>query len=149
MRVKKVKEFMNTTPVTINRATPVKEIAHVFLTHKVDFLPVVDEENHLLGVITEKDVLTPFIPDYFELLDDIGFISDFGSLESSLTESLEYLLVAEDIMIKNPITIDEDTSLFKALVLIYKHDVRHLPVLREKKLVGTVSRADILKALFF
>lgn len=148
MEVKKVKEFMNTSVVTIHRATTIKEIAHIFLTHDFDFLPVVDEENRLLGVITKKDILTPFLPEYFELLDDIDFISDFGSLEASLTETLEYLLVAEDIMVKDPVTIDEEASLFKAVALISHHKIRHLPVVREGKLVGIVSRTDILRAIF-
>lgn len=149
MKVKKVKEFMNKDLITITRATHIKEIAQMFLTHRINLIPVVDSENRLLGVITEKDILTPFIPDYFELLEDVGFISDFGFLESSLAESLEHLLVAEDIMVKNPITIDEEASLFKALALIYQHNLRSLPVVRQGKLVGMVSQADILKILFF
>lgn len=149
MKVKKVKEFMDANPATINRATHVKEIAHIFLTRRVDSLPVVDSENRLLGVITEKEILTPFIPDYFELLEDIGFISDFGSLESSLMESLEHLLVAEDIMVKDPPVIDQEASLFKALVLTYRYNAKSLPVVGEDKLVGIVSQTDIVKALFF
>lgn len=148
MKVKKVKEFMNTSPVTIDRATTIKEIARIFLTHSFDFLPVVDKENHLLGVITKKDILTPFVPEYFELLNGIDFISDFGSLETSFTETLEHLLVAEDIMVKDPVTIDEEASLFKAIALISHYGVRHLPVVREGKLVGIVSRTDILRAIF-
>ncbi len=148
MKVKKVKDFMNTQIVSIKRATPIGEIARIFLTHGFDFLPVVDEENHLLGVITKKDILAPFIPEYFELLDSVDFISDFGSLESSVTETLEHLLVAEDIMIKDPITIDEEASLFKAIALISHHKVRHLPVVRQGKIVGIVSRTDILRAIF-
>lgn len=139
---------MTTDLVTINRATTIKEIAKIFLTHSFDFLPVVDEKNHLLGVITKKDILTPFLPEYFEFLEDINFISDFGSLEISFTESLEYLLLAEDIMVKNPVTIDEEASLFKAIALISHYKVKHLPVIREGKLVGIVSRTDILRALF-
>lgn len=148
MKIKKVKEFMTTRLITINRATTIKEIARIFLTHSFDFLPVVDKENHLLGVITKKDILAPFLPEYFNLLEDINFISDFGSLEISITESLEHLLLAEDIMVKNPVTVDEETSLFKAIALISHHKVRHLPVVREGKLVGIVSRTDILRALF-
>ena len=148
MKIKKVKEFMTTDVVTIARATPMRGIAEIFLTHSFDFLPIVDAENRLLGVVTKKDILTPFLPDYFELLEDVNFISDFGSLESSLTETLEHLLVAEDIMIKDPVTIEEGASLLKALALIYQHKIRHLPVVREGKLVGILSRTDILRALF-
>jgi len=148
MKIKKVKEFMTTRLITINRATTIKEIARIFLTHSFDFLPVVDKENHLLGVITKKDILAPFLPEYFNLLEDINFISDFGSLEISITESLEHLLLAEDIMVKNPVTVDEETSLFKAIALISHYKVRHLPVVKEGKLVGIVSRTDILRALF-
>ncbi len=148
MKIKKVKEIMSKNLVTVRRNTTMKEIAHIFLNSGFDFLPVVDEKNNLLGVITKKDILAPFIPDYFELLEDINFISDFGSLEVSLTETLGHLLLAEDIMTKDPIVIREDDSLFKALVLISRHGVRHLPVVREGKLVGIINRTDILREIF-
>lgn len=148
MKVKKIKEIMSKDLVTVKRNTTIKEIAHIFLNSGFDFLPVVDDENHLLGVITKEDILTPFIPDYFELLDDIDFISDFGFLEASLTETLGHLLLAEDVMTKNPVTITEEESLFKALAIISRRGVRHLPVIRENRLVGIINRTDILREIF-
>lgn len=148
MKVKKVKEFMSRNIVKIGRSTPLRQIARVFMEEKADFLLVVDKEERLVGVITQKDILTPFIPEYFDFLDDIDFISDFGSLEDSLPEALENLILAEDIMVKEIITVGEDASLFKALALIYKHKVRHLPVVKEGKIVGIVTPADIIRALF-
>ncbi|MBC7189666.1 CBS domain-containing protein [Candidatus Aerophobetes bacterium] len=88
------------------------------------------------------------MPEYFELLEDLDFVSNFGLLESSFTETLEHLLVAEDIMTKEPVTIQEEASLFKALALIHRYKVRHLPVLRGEKLVGVVTRTDIIRAIF-
>ncbi len=144
----KIKDFMTKKVVAIGRETTIKEIAHIFLTHTFDLLPVVDKGNNLLGVIAKKDLLSPFVPEYFDLLEDIGFISDFGSLETIPGAILENLLVAEDIMRENPVTIDEEASCFKALALMASHDIRHLPVVKKRKLIGIVSRTDILKVIF-
>ena len=148
MTIRKVRDYTVRNVVTVRRATPVKDIAKLFLEHNIDFLPVVDKDNHLLGVITKKDILAPFLPDYFDLLDDIDFISDFGFLESSLTETLELLLVADDVMIRKVVTIEEEASLLKAVALIHQHKVRHLPVVRDNQLVGVISRTDLIRALF-
>ncbi|MFQ6067324.1 MAG: CBS domain-containing protein [bacterium] len=144
----KVKDFMTKKVVTIGRETTIQEMAHIFLTHTFDLLPVVDKENNLLGVIAKKDLLSPFVPEYFDLLEDIGFISDFGGLETVPGTILENLLLAEDIMRENPVTIDEEASCFKALALMASHDIRHLPVVKKGKLIGIVSRTDILKVIF-
>lgn len=144
----KIKDFMTKKVVTIGRETTIQEIAHIFLTHTFDLLPVVDKGNNLLGIIAKKDLLSPFVPEYFDLLEDIGFISDFGFLETVPGAILENLLVAEDIMRENPITIDKESSCFKALALMASHDIRHLPVVEKGKLIGIVSRTDILKVIF-
>lgn len=140
--------MMTTRVVSVKRSTSIKEIMKIFLEHPFHFLPVVDEEGNLLGVITEKDVLTPFIPEYFDLFEDLDFVSDFGKLEEPPIEILENLLVAEDVMRKNPVVIQKEASLFKAIVLMTKKGVAHLPVVEGKKLLGVISRTDILKAIF-
>ncbi len=144
----KVEDLMTKKVVTISRETTIKKIAHIFLTHTFDLLPVVDKGNNLLGVIAKKDLLSPFVPDYFDLLEDIGFVSDFGSLETVPGTILENLLVAEDIMRENPVIVDGEASCFKALALMASHDIRHLPVVEKRKLIGIVSRTDILRVIF-
>ena len=144
----KVKDFMTKNVVTISRETTIQEIARIFLTHTFDLLPVVNKENKLLGVIAKKDLLSPFVPEYFDLLEDIEFISDFGFLEAVPGAILENLLVAEDIMRENPVIIDKEASCFKVLALMASREIRHLPVVEEGKLVGIVSRTDILKIIF-
>jgi len=144
----KVKDFMTREIRTITRQTTIRKIAHLFLRFQVGFLPVVDEEMRLLGEITKKDILAPFLPDYFDLLEDITFISDFGSLENLPLEILENLIVAEDIMIRSVVTIDQEASLFKVIALMAQHDVRHIPVVKQERLIGIVSWTDMLRVIF-
>ena len=144
----KVKDFMTRKIKTITQQTTIREIAHIFLSFQVGFLPVVDEEMRLLGEITKKDILAPFLPDYFDLLEDITFISDFGSLENLPLEILENLIVAEDIMIKSVVTINQEASLFKVIALMAQHDIRHIPVVEKGRLIGIISRTDILRVIF-
>ena len=101
-------------------------------------------------MVTKTELIDVLIPDYFDMVSDFLFIDDFGALEDKLEAipSLD-LFIAEDLMITNVITINENASLMKAPVLMNKYNVRRLPVInKDKKLVGIATRMDVCSALF-
>ena len=144
-----VKNYMTGNPVTIPSSTTFSQTAQLFYENHFDAFPVVDEAMHLLGIISRTDLLKTFIPEYFDLLDDLSFIKDFGALEidEESAKMMEKLLLADDLMTTKIITVSEDSTLFKAITLMMKNRIRCLPVVRGDKLVGVISRTDILKAL--
>ncbi|OGW75266.1 MAG: hypothetical protein A2Z72_00875 [Omnitrophica bacterium RBG_13_46_9] len=146
----KVRDVMTRDVITVGLSTGIREIYRIFCEKHISGVPVVAEENLLLGMVTKTEILNVLIPDYFDMVGDFLFIDDFGALEEQLesTPSLE-LFIAEDLMIRNIIAIKESASLMKAPVLMNKHNVRRLPVVDNSgKLVGIVTRTDIFRALF-
>lgn len=125
----------------------VKEAALLMAENNVGTLPVVDENSILVGVTTMRDVIHIFLPDFISLLSNISFIKDFGDWRNPSAESMqraESLLVA-DIM-EDPVSVEEDCSLVKALSFMEKFRIRDLPVVKNGKLVGIASRVDIGRA---
>ena len=125
----------------------VKEAALLMAENNVGTLPVVDEASVLVGVTTMRDVIHIFLPDFVSLLSNIKFVKDYGDLGTPSREDMdraESLLVA-DIMAE-PVSVEDDCTLIRALSFMDKHRIRDLPVVKEGKLVGIASRVDIGRA---
>ncbi|MFC1576082.1 HPP family protein [Candidatus Omnitrophota bacterium] len=146
----RVKDAMTRTMITISPGSGIREIYKIFCNKSVGGVPVVDKDNKLLGIVTKTELLDVLIPDYFGMVSDFLFIDDFGALEEKL-ESLPTLelFIAEDLMHKDVITIDEEASLMKAPALMSKFNIRRLLVVdKDKRLSGIITRMDICHALF-
>ena len=127
-----------------HREMTVREAAALMAENNVGTLPVVDGTSKLVGVTTMRDVIQIFLPDFVSLLSNISFVKDYGDWGSPSRESLkraESLLVA-DIMAE-PVSVEDDCTLIRALSFMHKHRIRDLPVVKEGKLVGIASRVDI------
>jgi predicted transcriptional regulator len=144
----KVKDLMTKEVISVNRTTAIKKVVRIFSESAFGSLPVVGEEKKIVGIITKKDLLMTFLPEYFDLLEDVSFIEDFGLLEESLSLLEEGLLLVDDVMSKKVVTIKEDESLFKAVALMIQSDVRRLPVVdEENKLVGIITQTHVCQAI--
>jgi CBS domain-containing protein len=125
----------------------VKKAAALMAENNVGTLPVVDETSKLVGVTTMRDIIQIFLPDFVSLLSNITFVKDYGDLGTPSRENLqsaERLLVA-DIM-EQPISVEDDCTLIRALSFMHNYSIRDLPVVKEGKLVGIASRVDIGRA---
>ena len=125
----------------------VREAALLMAENNVGTLPVVDGDMVLVGVTTMRDVIQIFLPDFVPLLSNIRFVTDFGDLDTPSRENIrlaESLSVA-DIM-EEPVSVEDDCTLIRALSFMEKYRIRDLPVVREGKLVGIASRVDIGRA---
>jgi CBS domain-containing protein len=125
----------------------VKEAALLMAESNVGTLPVVDDASQLVGVTTMRDVIQIFLPDFVPLLSNIRFVRDYGDLGTPSREDIQRadsLLVA-DIM-EEPVSVEIDCTLIRALSFMEKYRIRDLPVIKEGKLVGIASRVDIGRA---
>ncbi|MCR6544758.1 CBS domain-containing protein [Dehalobacterium formicoaceticum] len=141
------KDIMSKNVVAIKKDTKIEDIATILIENHISGVPVVDDDNHLIGIVTEGDLLhqetAPRLPGVFSLLG--GFIyyngldryrDDFKKLSAT---------IAEEIMTKDVLTIREDMDVADIASIFVNKNVNRVPVLRNKKLIGIVSRADILK----
>jgi CBS domain-containing protein/sugar phosphate permease len=120
----KVKEFMN-PPITVKDNTLVIEVTKIMSEKDIGFLPVISSDTgKLVGVISEKDLMSILC-------------CDITNKDKPVKE----------FMIKDVITISPDSTLKEALEKFIDHKIRHLPVVKDDRVVGVVSVKDVLKLI--
>jgi CBS domain-containing protein len=142
----KVGDFMTAQVVTVHSDSPVSDAARLMLQRKISGLPVVDAGDHVVGIVTEHDLLRRRTdgpgsksPHWLRLMTEPGKITD----ESFRFEGAK----VEEVMTRDPLTITEDTPIEEACRLIKENGIKRLPVVRDKRLVGILARADLVRAL--
>ena len=140
----KVKEIMTTGLKTTTADASVKYAANIMCLNNISGLPVVDDNDKIIGVISEKDVLQKMFPDMSDVAES-GTIN-FENMEKSYTDALG--LTVGDLMTTNVATVDADMPIMKAATLMCARQIRRIPVTKGGKLVGIVSIGDVHKAIF-
>lgn len=142
-----VKDIMTRNVRTVRKDDTIRTVADIICSNKISGLPVIDEENHLLGVISEKDILNALLPSYSEFLHDPIRSRDFESMEKSyhavLTKSVGSL------MTNRVFSASPNDPLMMAASQMALHRIRRIPVVEDgDRLVGVISLGDIHKAIF-
>jgi CBS domain-containing protein len=114
------KEVMKSGLLTVRTSTPVYEVMEILATRNVTGLPVVDDYMNLLGIVSEKDIL--------KLLYD-------PAAKPGL---------AEEYMTTGVIGFDQNSSLFEICDCLINNNFRRVPILDGGKLIGIISRTDIM-----
>jgi len=117
----KAKDVMTTGVITARKNAPVQDAIQALIDNNITGLPVVDNEMNVVGIITEKDML--------KLLYDLE--TDGGRVEEFMTEATK--------------SFDEDDDLIDVCNCFIQNPFRRVPILSEGKLVGIISRADIIE----
>lgn len=141
----KVKEIMTTNVRTAKVDTPVRDIAQVMCFNKISGLPVVDDENNIVGIVSEKDVLKQMFPDISEVAREEG-TPDFERMEKDYSDGLK--LKTGDIMTKMVASVTPEMPVMKAVSMMCVRQIRRIPVVQDRKLVGIISLGDVHKAIF-
>jgi CBS domain-containing protein len=124
----KVKSVMTTEVVCVAPGTPFKECVAMIRVHRVGALPVVDESGRLLGILSESDLLRK------------------EEHSTGRDERRATARTAADAMTRTVISSTPESSLGEAARLMHAASIRHLPITDgEDRLIGIVSRADLLK----
>lgn len=143
-----VRDLMTTDVVTVHAASTVGDVARLTLESKLSGIPVVDDNNALRGLVTEKDLVAKHarvhLPTYFGIL---GTWFPFGTHESD--EDMRHVLAvtAGDIMTHEPVTIGPDVDIDDAATLMVDRNANPIPVVENGRLIGIISRADIIRIL--
>ena len=117
------KEMMTTQVMTVKPYTSIKDAMQLLVGIEISGLIVTDDNDDILGIVTERDLLVAY-----EFLGQVrGPISNY--------------------MNKNIVGIQEDTTFEEISKLLVQGDIRRVPVLRGTKVVGVISRRDLLKAV--
>lgn len=140
-----VKYFMTTAIKSVPPDMNAREALKILTTEGVSGLPVVDKDGVLLGVFTEKEVLTAIMPVYVK---DVGTFV-YGEDPKAILKKIAGFdkLTVRELMRKEVPTLAEDASLTEASRIMLTLSQRRIVVVKDKKVIGVITRCDVMKAL--
>lgn len=142
-------QVMTSKVVTVEPATPLREVARLFVRHGISGAPVVDRAGAVIGMVSESDLLQRE-----ELSRDqqaSWWLEMIAEGEALAPEFVTYVRASEgcarEVMTREVIAVGEATSVAEIAALMLRHRIKRVPVLRDGRLVGIVSRADLIETL--
>jgi CBS domain-containing protein len=136
----KAGDVMTTGAATVRPDAPLIEAAQLMVQHQISGLPVIDAHDRLVGLVTENDFLRAGQSGKPRLLE---MLATAGSGEADELRARR----VDELMTRAPITVSSETPLEEVINLMHRHSVRRLPVVADGKVVGIVSRGNLLRAL--
>lgn len=147
-RPKKVKEAMSTNVITAAPDTSIREVARLLTEHHIRSVPVVDPDLKVVGIITESDLFLkekgmPFsavkLPALFERWVDPAQLSEI--YENAVHHT------AADVMTEDVICVTPEDTLEHTAWLMFRQDIKTMPVVENERLVGILARSDFIRIL--
>lgn len=140
------KDVMTTHVVTVRPDARVEHIAALLLEQRISGVPVVDADRRVVGIVTEGDLMRR--PDIGTERHRGWWLRLFGDERERAAEyARAHGSRAEEVMTRNVVTVTEATPVGEIARLLEEHRIKRVPVVRDGKLVGIVSRANLLHSL--
>ena len=145
-----LQEIMNKYPITVGKDEQITNVAKLMVKHNLTAIAVVDEENKLIGIVSEGDLLykkvRPHAPHYINILGANIYYGGIGEYDGQFKK----LLATEvaEIMSTEVITAYADAEVEVTVSAMVEKHLKNLPVVDEAyHLIGMVSRHDIMKLI--
>lgn len=142
---------MDRDPVTVAPEATVEEVVRLLKRHELPGVPVVNGGGRCVGIVTESDLVLAdeegdlHIPHYIELMGGVVFLEPLRRFEERLRKAAASR--AEDMMTADPVTVAPGDSVRRAARIIAEEGHNRIPVVEHGRLVGLVTRIDVLQAL--
>ena len=146
-----VRDIMETDVPVVHPDDSVESVLRLMRRHELPGVPVVNEGGRCVGIITDADLVLSeesgdlHLPHYFELFGGVVFLEPLRKFEQRLRKA--FSSTARDLMTEDPITIEADEPVSRAARVIAERKHNRLPVVEHGRLVGVVTRVDVLDAL--
>jgi CBS domain-containing protein len=127
----RVSELMSSPAISVEPDRPLKDVAETMLHHGISTVPVVDQSGEIVGILSETDLLR---------------FQARRVTAPQVTDSTE-VTVAADLMTRAVISTGPNTAFDDLVQLMVIHDVKRVPVVADGRLVGMVSRTDVVRVL--
>jgi len=147
----KVSKIMKSKVITASPSDPILHVEGLLLKYGISRI-IIERNQKPVGIITFRDFVPAKIPQWIAESADPKEVQEYKfkkGLEENHSNQMSYLFPfhATDIMATNPITVEADKDIKYAITKMVKHDISGLPVVKNKKLVGIITKSDIVNAL--
>jgi CBS domain-containing protein len=143
------RDVMTCHVVSVTSDTPVRKIASLLVKNRISAVPVVDRSGVPIGIVSEGDLIGRREAER-EARQDwwLTTLAEGEAVNPELLASLRLNYpTARDVMSAPVITVGEETSLAEIARLLTAHRIKRVPVVRDGRIVGIVSRADLVRTL--
>ncbi len=146
-----VGEIMDRDPETVTEDTDVKTVIEIMRTNELPGIPVVNDGGRCVGIVTETDMVLPdddgdlHLPHYVNIFGGTVFLEPLRKWEGRIKKA--FASTVADMMTADPVTVEPSTSIDEAAGIIHDTGHNRLPVVEHGRLVGVVTRVDVLGGL--
>jgi CBS domain-containing protein len=139
-------DVMTRDVLSIDPEKPVRDIAELLYTRRISGVPVVDDNGGVIGVVSEGDLIA-----HAAIVGEHHRSWWLSLFEDEAVTARDYLKAhgrtARDVMTTNVVSIEETATLAEIAEALHRHRIKRVPVIRGGKLVGIVTRGNLLQAL--
>jgi len=146
-----IRDIMTKSVITVSTDDSVEKCAKLLQENDISGLPVIDEEDHVIGIVTEGDLIRRAsrikAPGYLEILGGLIYLGSPKKFVDELQRAMA--VTAGNLMSRDVVSIRPDDKVEKAATVMVEKGINRLPVLDVRdKLIGIVSRRDIMSCLY-
>lgn len=142
----KVREIMKREVISLSPELSVKEGVEILLKRRISGLPVMDKNERLKGMFTEKDFLRYLLPSYLDKVGEFRYEENPKYVKHKISQMDKLKL--RQLMRREVVTVEEDVTLCEVARMMLTQKVRRIPVVsKDGRVVGMVTREDIVRAL--
>ncbi|MBI2578268.1 MAG: CBS domain-containing protein [Candidatus Aenigmarchaeota archaeon] len=145
-----VKEIMSRKPVTLHSRDTLEKTVRVFAKHRISGCPVVDSRKHVVGIIANTDVLRVIDAQGRILKENEDLLSVvLGFLKGDAKTALKKILKSpvRKHMVRDVVVVAPEDDIANAVSMMNQRDIERLPVVSKGRLVGIISRKDVMRFL--
>ncbi|MGL4912013.1 MAG: CBS domain-containing protein [Romboutsia sp.] len=151
MKNKTAKDIMTTDVIVANGSDSIANIAKLLIKEKIGGMPVVDEDNKVVGIISETDIMKKEkyveAPQVLNFLQGLLFLDDFKQMEQDMKKIAAYKV--EDLMSTEIIIVNENDTFDDVANVMIKKSVNRVPVVDDLNMLkGIICRYDIIRAMY-
>lgn len=136
----RARDVMTSEPIHVGPDTPAVDVAQLLAYRHISGVPVVDGDLHVLGVVSEADLLVKAVPE-----DDLEPLLHLPTHRTHERQRRFRGHTAGEVMTSDAVTADEDTPVGTLARTMLEHAINRIPIVRGGRLVGIVTRNDLLK----
>ena len=146
MSNKKIKDIMQTDVYSVPYKATVREVLQLMVDKEVSGVPIVDDENFVIGFISDGDIMKFIAKQDPRIIDMTSFITvwyDTETFDKKLDDLMS--LNVMELATTKVISVDEEFEVDEVAKILGKKKIKKVPVLRDGRLVGVVSRSHIIR----